>query len=558
MQQPNLRTNHSYERLKQLGILVVLLFGLSRTWIGRYSMGADGISYLDLSDAFRRHDWPRFLNAYWSPLYPMLLGIGRMVLPASKPGELIAAHVVNFFIYVAALGCFEFFYRELRKATVATVPCTGDDSVRLPEWALWSVAHALFLWASLDLITVWDVCPDLCVSAFVYAIAGLLLRFRDDPNWKHALALGTVLGASYWAKAVMFPLAFAFMAIALFSTRSLKLAAKGGLVMVLFFAVLAGPLVAALSRQKHRLTFGDSGRINYAMFVSPGGATRNWQGEPQFGITAVHPTRKLLSDPPVYEFAKPIGGTFPPWYDPSYWEEGRVPVLSLKAQVRVVIGHLLSYAELLLHQQNCLLGAWLALLLVARRNAIAELGKVWPLLLMCCAALGLYMLVHVETRFIGGYVAIFWLTLFSSFCLPSHLGRFSGYLLLAVSGAMLISVVDETARAAREGGPYSAMTSVVLSDRLDAMGLHAGDRIAIVGGGGIYAARLSRVKIVAEIMGEDTPAFWRLTPEKTGIVFQKMAESGARMVLAPDPGPALRLDSSWVKVEGFPFYLHWL
>jgi hypothetical protein len=407
MQQPNLRTNHSHERLKQLGILVVLLFGLSRTWIGRYSMGADGISYLDLSDAFRRHDWPGFLNAYWSPLYPMLLGIGRMVLPASKPGELIAAHVVNFFIYVAALGCFEFFYRELRKATVATVPCTGDDSVRLPEWALWSVAHALFLWTSLDLITVWDVSPDLCVSAFVYAIAGLLLRFRDDPSWRHALVLGTVLGASYWAKAVMFPLAFAFMAIALFSTRSLKLAAKGGLVMVLFFAVLAGPLVAALSRQKHRLTFGDSGRINYAMFVSPGGATRNWQGEPQFGITAVHPTRKLLSDPPVYEFAKPIGGTFPPWYDPSYWEEGRVPVLSLKAQVRVVIGHLLSYAELLLHQQNCLLGAWLALLMVARRNAIAELGKMWPLLLMCCAALGLYMLVHVETRFIGGYVAIF-------------------------------------------------------------------------------------------------------------------------------------------------------
>ncbi len=110
-------------------------------------------------------------------------------------------------------------------------------------------------------------------------------------------------------------------------------------------------------------------------------------------------------------------------------------------------------------------------------------------------------------------------------------------------------------RAVREGGPYSARTNVVLSDRLDAMGLHAGDRIAIVGGSGIYAARLSRVKIVAEIMGEDTPAFWHLTPEKAEIVFQKMAESGARMVLAPDPGPALRPDSSWVKVAGLPFYL---
>ncbi len=558
MRQTNLSSNHSYKRYQQFGIGLVLILGLFRAWIGRFSMDADGISYLDLSDAFRRHDWQGFLNAYWSPLYPMLLGIGRMVLPASKPGELIAAHVVNFFIYVAALGCFEFFYSGLQKTITVTVPGPGEDRVPLPDWALWSLAHALFLWASLDLITIWGVCPDLCVSAFVYAIAGLLLRFHDDPSWKLALALGTVLGASYWAKAVMFPLALAFMAIALLSARSVKLAIKRGLVMTLFFAAVAGPLVMALSRQKHRLTFGDSGRINYAMFVSPGGATRNWQGEPQLGIAAVHPTRKLLSDPPVYEFAEPVGGTFPPWYDPSYWEEGRVGRFRLKAQVRIVIGHLLSYAELLLRQQNCLLAAWLALLIVAHKDAFTVLKKMWPLLLMCCAALGLYMLVHVETRFIGAYLAILWLTLFASLSVPSYLCRFSGYLLLAVTGAMLISVLDDTARAIRDGGPYSAMPDVVLSDRLDAAGLHPGDRIAIVGGGGIYAARLSRVKIVAEIMGEDTPAFWRLTPEKKEIVFKKMAESGARIVLAPDPGPALQVDVSWVKVDGLPLYLRQL
>ncbi len=40
------------ERFKRLGILILLLSGLSRAWIGRFSMDADGISYLDLSDAF--------------------------------------------------------------------------------------------------------------------------------------------------------------------------------------------------------------------------------------------------------------------------------------------------------------------------------------------------------------------------------------------------------------------------------------------------------------------------------------------------------------------------
>src|SRR2546421_4528438 len=180
MQQMSKPTSGTCERFKLFGIFVVLFFGLARAWIGRFSLDADGISYLDLSDAFQSHDWLGFLNAYWSPLYPMLLGIGRIVLPATKAGELIAAHVVNFFIYVAALACFEFFYDALRKSVLAA-PCS-DDLFHLPEWTLWWLAHGLFLWVSLDLITIWGVCPDLCVSAFVYAIAGLLLRFRDDPT----------------------------------------------------------------------------------------------------------------------------------------------------------------------------------------------------------------------------------------------------------------------------------------------------------------------------------------------------------------------------------------
>ena len=35
-----------------------------------------------------------------------------------------------------------------------------------------------------------------------------------------------------------------------------------------------------------------------------------------------HPVRQILTEPAVFEFAKPIGGTFPPWFDPSYWYAG--------------------------------------------------------------------------------------------------------------------------------------------------------------------------------------------------------------------------------------------
>jgi hypothetical protein len=558
MQTNILPGEESFERRRRLGMVLVLLFGLARAWIGRFSMDADGLSYLDLSDAFRRYDFHNFLNAYWSPLYPMLLGLGRILLPASKRGELIAAHVVNFLIYAAALACFEFFYRALRESMAGADTGAGSDAVHLPEWALWPAAHALFLWVSLDLITIWSVAADLCVSAFVYLVAGLLLLFRADPSWKLAALLGIALGASYWSKAVMFPLAFAFVAIALLSTRSLTLAIQRGVVILLFFAVVAAPLVIALSRQKHRFTFGDSGRINYAMFVSPGGVTRNWQGEPRFGITAAHPTRKLSSDPALYEFAEPIAGTFPPWYDPSYWEEGRIPRFNLRAQVRMVSVHLLSYAELLLHQENCLLAAWLALLMVAGKNSFAGLRRTWPPLLMGCAALGLYMLVHVETRFVAVYIAILWPTLFFSLRVPANLRRFCGYLLLAASATLLISVVDNTARAIRDGGPSTALPDVALSDGLDTMGLHGGDRIVVLGGQGFYAARLSRVRIVAEIMPEDMPAFWRLSPEERDVIFKKMAQTGARAVIAPDPAPAMAPDPTWIRVDGLPYYLRWL
>jgi hypothetical protein len=196
--------------------------------------------------------------------------------------------------YAVALACFEFFYAALRNSLVSRDGDPKEGTFALiQEWPLWVLAHALFLWVSLDLITLWDLTPDLCVSALVYVIAGLILRFRQNPNWKLAATLGIVLGASYWAKAVMFPLASVFMAVALLCTSDVGIALKRGLVMAAAFAVVAGPLVVGLSMQRHRLTFGDSGRIAYAALVSPGGDLHDWQGEPSLGIKAVHPTRKL-------------------------------------------------------------------------------------------------------------------------------------------------------------------------------------------------------------------------------------------------------------------------
>lgn len=556
--QPDQLTRQTLER--RIGIAVCLLFGVARAGIGRYSLDSDGISYLDLADTFNRHDWRNFLSAYWSPLYPSLLAISRHILPTSKRWELPSAHVLNFAIYVVTLICFEFFYAQLRDLLISANSGAENGKFTLvAERSFWALAHALFLWTSLDLITIWGVCPDLCIAAFVYLIAGVILRFdrRFDSgtNWKAAAILGAVLGVSYWTKAVMFPLAFAFMLIAVLRAPNLRSAINRGVIVALVFAAFAGPLVAALSAQKHRLTFGDSGRINYAVFVSPGGVMRNWQGEPVWGITAAHPTRQILADPPMFEFAEPIGGTFPPFYDPSYWQEGRVPVFRLGAQLNTAARHLLSYADLLLRQENALLAAFLTFLLIAGKDAGRSLAKTSPLVLISASGFGIYMLVHAEARFFGAYIAVLWLALLSPLRMPNELRRMAQCLLLAVAAVLVIAVADNTARAVRDNGPFSAMPEVLLSDRLDSLGVRPGDRIALLGDVSLYAARLSHAKIVAEIMPADAPSFWRLPAEKKEIVLQKFAESGARIILAGDPGPAVQVDSSWHKIEGHAVYL---
>jgi len=169
--------------------------------------------------------------------------------------------------------------------------------------------------ASLFLITVFRVTPDMCVAACVYLASGLLCRLRRGTatRWTFVL-LGAVLGFGYLAKAIMLPLAFVFFAIAMFSLGSIWKAIPRVSISALIFLSVACPFVVALPRSQGRLTFGDAGKWNYV--VSIDGV------EPYFpkSSTLRHPVSKIFDAPAANEFAKPIGGTYPLWYDPPCWQ----------------------------------------------------------------------------------------------------------------------------------------------------------------------------------------------------------------------------------------------
>ena len=206
-----------------LGILIACF----QAWAFRYSVSADSISYLDMSDgAMPGGDWHRLISGTWSPLYPLLLGLFRRALNISPQNEIVAAHICNVIIFVFAFACFEVFLTNfLRRMQSPEIAKQPDMAQGL--WVFLSLTYSLFLWSSLSAITLRYLRPDMLMSGFVYLATGMLFRFSARPAaWIDYLKLGFVLGISFLAKEPMLPISVLMLAISLFLVESWRPALK--------------------------------------------------------------------------------------------------------------------------------------------------------------------------------------------------------------------------------------------------------------------------------------------------------------------------------------------
>ena len=255
---------------------------------------------------------------------------------------------MNFAIFLVALLCFRFFLHEVIRFVHERAELDegkSDGRAALPDWAFLLLGYSIFLWASLELVSLYDVSPDQAVLAFVCLDAGLLLRLRRNPTLRNFALLGLVLGIGLDQGNLISAWRFDLVIRVLMET-SLANVASGAALSALVFLAVAAPLVLALSWQKGRPTFGDSGKLNYAWAVSPRTFWRNWQGD-SGKRTPVHPTRQLAQHPPVFEFAGPIPGTYPPWADPSYWNDGLRWHFRIRPQMEVLAANFASESRLL-------------------------------------------------------------------------------------------------------------------------------------------------------------------------------------------------------------------
>jgi hypothetical protein len=545
-------------RVRRAGRAVAVLLCALHAFSARHSVCPDGLNYLDVAAAYQRGDWANAVNSYWSPLYSWLLA---GVLTAVRPStywEASVAHAVNFAVFLAALACFEWLLTELLHRRRHLEDEAADRwQVVLPDWAFAGVLYALFIWVSRRLVTVSLVTPDMLVAALVYAAVALMLRQRRlGGSAGLSLVFGVVLGLGYLAKAVLFPLGLVFLATSALTAATWRRALAHVAVAGLAFVLVAGPFVTALSLQRGRATFGDSGRLNYLWYVNGAPPPHRLAGS-GWQPRADRAPALLMERPRVTAFARPGGGSYPLSYDMAWWWEGCRPVVSVGAQARGLIAPGRFYYSLVAENLLAFSGAVAVLFgfaFFARREGWrawlrARLGGLLaeaPLLLPAGAALGLYLLVgHAEARLVGPFVLLLFagLLLALRFRHPQQLAvrPLSAALLTGLAALLAVNLLFDAGTAAaelRQGEGAKAHSAWGVAEELRALGVRPGDGVGCVGFSyDAYWARLAGVQIVAEVPEEDAAAFFAAGPEGQAAARRCFRSAGARAVVS-DRAPA--------------------
>ncbi len=561
------------EQYRTVFWLIAIGLGFLQAWEGRYVVNPDGIAYLDIGDAYWRGDWQSAINAYWSPLYSWLLGGAMVLLKPSAYWEFPVVHLVNFIIYLGALACFDLFFMRrviAYNGRLADVEKLSDLG-RLPAW-FWSVlGYALFLWSTLSMMTPVDTSPDMCVAGAVYVAAGLLVQMREgQAGWLTFALLGLVLGCGYLAKTVMFPLTFVFLLVSLVVAGG-ELRAKLSVTLALaVFLLIAGPFIAAISSAKGQLTFGDSGKLNHAWSVSD----------------AKKSMRNKLDAPVVNVFGDNGWSTHPIWIDPSQRNDPTTflfnPLRQLKGvydpltfrfnplqQIkRVMVNAKFFHHFLYSLEGSLLLGLAVlfylyVLFYISHRGwAIAkDIADQWFLLVPAGAALGMYLLIFVQTRYIAPFMVLLCIGLLSSVRLPrtqqSH--RLVTSAVIISLTALCLSVSPPMGRALlnlMSGREAVSATHWRVAEGLQRMGVQQGDKVAAIGDAKTaYWARLARVRTVAEVPPADVDSFWSSEASVKEQVLQTIAKAGACVVVA-EKVPEWAAIDGWQRVENTNCYVY--
>jgi hypothetical protein len=179
--------------------------------------------------------------------------------------------------------------------------------------------------------------------------------------------------------------------------------------------------------------------------------------------------------------------------------------------------------------------------------------------------MGLYSLVMVRSRYVGGFIVLLLFAILSGIRLPKDAvsSPLTKHLATAVMATILFSVAASLAETA-----YVTMTVynypthkdyIRAAEGLQSTGLRTGDPVAVIGDGTIeYWARAGHFKIVAEVHSPEPgmTQFWSEPWERRNLAYECLSRSGAKVVVAWDPPRGL--DPGWKQIADTNYYAYFL
>jgi hypothetical protein len=526
-------------------LAALVTFGYAR--YDGYQIDGDAVAYMDIGDLMRAHNWHGIINGYWNPLYPAALAFGNTLFHPTRYTELHAYYMVNFGIFllemlaVVAFTDALFQLRELREAATAS---SNRQPFLLDRYTLRYLGIAILVISSQRELSMGKVRPDALLLAFLLFALAALLKHLATNHLRYAALMGLALGLAYLTKSFAFVFTFvcilALIAFRFFWQRqSIARIAASAVLVFICFSIVAGPYITALSRQKGRFDFGDSGNLNYVWFVAGTEKMHLQQNQTAlFGASDVHlkhPEKQLLNDPPIFSYKELPYGTYPDWFDTSFFNERIKPHMNLRLQIivirqcimrvlRYMANHPEAYA---LFAVLLLLGARLHFSWRPTANAFWLVPSFLGIATLC-----IYGIVNVEDRYLSAAFLAILLPLFAATRISpagenpagSNLEAQSLATRTGASAAIVLLALLAIGESARTVGELRRHLVFALSPTgwydhdifpaahaLNTLGVGPGDTVACIGTIACaydhYWARLAGVRILTEIYEPNPPLY---------------------------------------------------
>ena len=105
--------------------ILALGFAGANAYTSRYFINDDAIVYIEIGEAIKQFRWHDVANFTFSPLYASLIAMFQSIFRLNALNEIMWLKLLNYIIFVSALGALEVLLRFLKNEYRTMVDCGG-------------------------------------------------------------------------------------------------------------------------------------------------------------------------------------------------------------------------------------------------------------------------------------------------------------------------------------------------------------------------------------------------------------------------------------------------